>query len=205
MPYLPMNVGNFSGSAVTQEDLSFAFGSYFTWTINSSSLLLDWNNPTTLRIFNNESIFPTEYNVNAVEITAENPVWEIYVIQDAAGIGLTHPIHLHGHDFWVIGQDTGMFNLETSELNLVNPPRRDVASLPGNGYLAIAFKKDNPGSWLMHCHIAWHASQCLALQFVERQSEIAVSMSDTAIFKDTCAAYKSYSETALYAQDDSGI
>lgn len=200
-----MNVGNFSDSAVTQEDLSFAFSSYFTWTINSSSLLLDWNNPTTLRIFNNESIFPTEYNVNPVEITAENPTWEVYVIQDAAGIGLTHPIHLHGHDFWVIGQDTGIFNLETSALNLVNPPRRDVASLPGNGYLAIAFKKDNPGSWLMHCHIAWHASQGLALQFVERQSEIAVSMSDTAIFQDTCAAYQSYSETELYVQDDSGI
>lgn len=42
--------------------------------------------------------------------------------------------------------------------NFVNPPRRDVVLLPANGYVAIAFKPDNPGAWLMHCHIAWHAS-----------------------------------------------
>lgn len=42
--------------------------------------------------------------------------------------------------------------------NFVNPPRRDVVLLPANGYIAIAFKPDNPGAWLMHCHIAWHAS-----------------------------------------------
>jgi hypothetical protein len=87
----------------------------------------------------------------------------------------------------------------------VNPPRRDVASLPGNGYLAIAFKKDNPGSWLVHCHIAWHASQGLALQFVESESDIAVSMTDTAAFEDTCSAWDDYTPTEFYMQDDSGI
>ncbi len=65
-------------------------------------------------------------------------------------IRLSHPIHLHGHDFWVIGQAEGTFDLATSNLNLINPPRRDVASLPANGYLAIAFKKDNPGVSNIH-------------------------------------------------------
>lgn len=45
-----------------------------------------------------------------------------------------------------------------STFNFTNPPRRDVVLLPANGYIAIAFKPDNPGAWLMHCHIAWHAS-----------------------------------------------
>lgn len=102
---------------------------------------------------------------------------------------LYHPIHLHGHDFWVIGQATGQFDIDSSDLNLVNPPRRDVASLPANGYLAIAFKKDNPGSWLMHCHIAWHASQGLAIQFVERESEIGQSMANVQMSEDNCAAW----------------
>ena len=53
-----------------------------------------------------------------------------------------------------------------------NPPRRDVALLPANGYLLLAFKTDNPGTWLMHCHIAWHASSGLALQIIERQKDI---------------------------------
>ncbi len=120
-------------------------------------------------------------------------------------LSLYHPIHLHGHDFWVISQAIGTFDLETSDLNLINPPRRDVATLPGNGYLAIAFKKDNPGSWLLHCHIAWHASQGLAMQFVESESEIAVSLTDTAAFEDVCAAWDTYSSTEVFSQDDSGI
>ncbi len=52
VPYLAMDVGNYTDSDITQEELSFAFGNAFTWTINSSSLKLDWTNPTTLQIFN---------------------------------------------------------------------------------------------------------------------------------------------------------
>jgi hypothetical protein len=44
--------------------------------------------------------------------------------------------------------------------------------LPKDGYLAIAFKPDNPGAWVVHCHIAWHAGSGLALQVLERQDEI---------------------------------
>jgi hypothetical protein len=100
----------------------------------------------------------------------------------------------------------GAFSLDdVANWDLTNPPRRDVATLPGNGYLAIAFKKDNPGSWLLHCHIAWHASQGLSMQFVESQSEIAVAMSDTAIFRDTCDAWNDYIPSDVYTQDDSGI
>ncbi|KAL2186175.1 hypothetical protein L209DRAFT_743540 [Thermothelomyces heterothallicus CBS 203.75] len=41
-----------------------------------------------------------------------------------------------------------------------------------NSTLAIAFRLDSPGAWLVHCHIVWHASQGLALEFVENQSRI---------------------------------
>lgn len=133
-------------------------------------------------------------------------IWQcIEEVTNLSHARLYHPIHLHGHDFWVIGQATGQFDLATSDLNLVNPPRRDVASLPANGYLAIAFKKDNPGSWLLHCHIAWHASQGLAMQFVESESDIAVSMTNTDISEDNCSAWTSYAADAVFPQDDSGI
>lgn len=203
VPHLAMNVGSFTGTDVTLEDLSFAFTDHFTWTINSSSLLLDWADPTIIKIFNDEDIFPTEYNVVAINGTSDQ--WAVYVIQDLTGIGLFHPIHLHGHDFWVIGQSTGIFSLSTATLNLVNPPRRDVASLPGNGYLAIAFKKDNPGSWLLHCHIAWHASQGLSMQFVESQSNIALGMANEADSEANCKSWSAWEATMPYAQDDSGI
>lgn len=91
----------------------------------------------------------------------------------------------------------------------MNPPRRDVASLPGNGYLAIAFKLDNPGAWLVHCHIAWHASQGLSLEFVESETQISgvsVTAAEKTLLTDTCDAWSSFTQTAeYYGQDDSGI
>ncbi|PQE11037.1 putative Laccase-2 protein [Rutstroemia sp. NJR-2017a BVV2] len=204
VPHLKLDVGNYS---IVEEGLSFAFTNYFTWTINGSSLLLDWANPTTLKIFNNETVFPTPYNVVALEPDAANDDWVVYVIEDNTGFGLNHPIHLHGHDFWVIAQEQDVFDPVTSpsKFNLVNAPRRDVASLPGNGYLAIAFKLDNPGSWLLHCHIAWHASEGLAMQFVETQSQIAIGMSDTNTFEQTCSNWNKYVPNEEFAEDDSGI
>jgi len=37
-------------------------------------------------------------------------------------------------------------------------PRRDSISLPQGGWLAIRFVADNPGAWLLHCHINSHLS-----------------------------------------------
>ncbi|XMA14740.1 hypothetical protein WAI453_007531 [Rhynchosporium graminicola] len=205
VPHLPVNVGSFSSSGVVQENISFVAGNVFTWTLNNSSLLIDWENPTLLRILDGESIFPTEYNVVPIEITAADPIWAIIIIQDVANIVAGHPFHFHGHDFIVIGQDVGIFDVKTSKVNLINAPRRDVATVPRSGYLAIAFKKDNPGSWLMHCHIAWHASQGFALQVVESESRISAAIADKRILTDTCAAWNKYSAHAPWPMDDSGI
>jgi hypothetical protein len=84
----------------------------------------------------------------------------------------SHQIHLHGHDFAILQQEENQ-EYHPSKLNLTldNPPRRDVVLLPNGGFVVIAFKADNPGSWLMHCHIARHASEGLALQILERQSD----------------------------------
>ena len=43
------------------------------------------------------------------------------------------------------------------------------------------------------------------MQFVESESEISVSMSDTAIFEDTCSKWNAYIPGEVYMQDDSGI
>jgi hypothetical protein len=98
-----------------------------------------------------------------------------------------------------------MFDPDTVTLNLSNAPRRDVATLPGNGYLVMGFLLDNPGAWITHCHIAWHASAGLAMEFVESPGEILVSTSDTNVFLESCSAWNSYSSVETYPQDDSGI
>lgn len=63
-------------------------------------------------------------------------------------------------DVVVLAQQNTTFDPVNSykTFNFINPPRRDVVLVPAGGYIAIAFKPDNPGVWLLHCHIAWHAS-----------------------------------------------
>lgn len=92
--------------------------------------------------------------------------------QDSIGAYSTQ-IHLHGHDFAILQEIEGAEFPCGLHLNFDNPPRRDVVLLPTNGYVIIAFKMDNPGAWLMHCHIANHASFGLALQIMERQQDAA--------------------------------
>jgi FtsP/CotA-like multicopper oxidase with cupredoxin domain len=204
VPHLALAVGS---DYTVEDELAVSFATstgtpaLFTWTINDSSLWLNWSDPTILRIDNGDTIWPTDYNVEPVTLVDE---WVIYVIENSA-IPLNHPIHLHGHDFWVVAQESTTFDLSTFTPNLVNAPRRDVATLPSGGYLAIAFKTDNPGSWIMHCHIAWHASQGLAMQFVERESEIVGDIADPGAFQDTCKNWNTWTPTEEYVQDDSGI
>jgi hypothetical protein len=78
---------------------------------------------------------------------------------------------LHGHDFAILQQVKGEKFPAGLNLTTTEPPRRDVILLPDGGYVVIAFKTDNPGTWLMHCHIAEHASWGLGLQIMERQTD----------------------------------
>ena len=114
-----------------------------------------------------------------------------------------HPIHLHGHDFFVLGSGGGTFSGSTSGLNFATPPRRDTATLPSDGWLALAFPANNPGAWLMHCHIAWHISEGLGVQFLEAKSQITMpSKSD---FESNCESWRAFQAHMPYAKYDTGL
>ena len=76
--------------------------------------------------------------------------------------------------------------------------------LPASGYLVLAFETDNPGAWLMHCHIGWHTSEGFALQFVEQYGDIA-SLTDSDRLTEGCNDWASFQESAGIDQDDSGV
>ena len=76
--------------------------------------------------------------------------------------------------------------------------------LPGNGYLVMAWETDNPGAWLMHCHIGWHTTEGFALQFVERYDEIR-DIIDHRQLKRTCKLWNGYDEKYDIEQHDSGV
>ena len=52
-------------------------------------------------------------------------------------------------------------------MKLKNPIRRDVVIIPGEGFVVLKFRADNPGVWLFHCHIEFHMQAGLATFFVE--------------------------------------
>jgi FtsP/CotA-like multicopper oxidase with cupredoxin domain len=61
-----------------------------------------------------------------------------------------HPMHLHGHFFQILSKNGKP--VEGS------PIYKDTINLePGDEYV-VAFKADNPGNWLFHCHDLHHAT-----------------------------------------------
>lgn len=75
------------------------------------------------------------------------------VIQGTAMIAPeNHPFHLHGYNFFVVGQGLGNFDPEKDPLsfNLVDPVERNTLSVPNAGWIAIRFKADNPGHFFFY-------------------------------------------------------
>ncbi|KAI1288298.1 laccase-1 [Xylaria venustula] len=212
VPFLKYDVMNVAGG-MTVEELNFRFThtGMLKWTINSTDLLIDWSNPgteTLQQIFDNETTFPENYNV--VNVDSDEPDdWTVLVIENVAASlfgGIAHPIHLHGHDFWILAQkEWSKWDGTTTSFRYEDAPRRDTAILPKHGYLAIAFRLDNPGAWLCHCHIAWHASMGLSLEFVENRGSISLGRDDREVFDRTCAAWGDWDRQSPWAQEDSGI
>ncbi|CAA6655073.1 unnamed protein product [Spirodela intermedia] len=90
------------------------------------------------------------------------------VLQKTSLLALqSHPIHLHGFDFFVLAQGFGTYNATAAEkkFNLVNPQVRNTISVPTGGWAVIRFVADNPGIWLMHCHLDIHSSWGMAMAF----------------------------------------
>jgi FtsP/CotA-like multicopper oxidase with cupredoxin domain len=58
-----------------------------------------------------------------------------------------HPMHLHGHSFKILTRDgSAVPHDEWGDTVLVRPRER----------VRVAFVADNPGDWMLHCHIMDH-------------------------------------------------
>lgn len=70
------------------------------------------------------------------------------VLQDTSILGAeSHPLHLHGFNFFLVGQGFGNFNgsADPAKFNLVDPVERNTVAVPSGGWVAIRFLADNPG------------------------------------------------------------
>jgi hypothetical protein len=187
-----------------QVDINLDFTKPLIWSINGSSAIVQWDKPVLDYVLEGDTDYPRSENLIFVD---EENIWTYWVIQNLSPV--PHPIHMHGHDFLILGASKGpstFTSSDSSSLNYNNAARRDVTMLTANGWLVIAFQADNPGNWLLHCHIAWHVAGGLAADFMERRNEQAalISTADLAQYKQTCAEWTAWQPSAPI-QPDSGI
>ncbi|XP_044410199.1 laccase-20 isoform X1 [Triticum aestivum] len=104
------------------------------------------------------SVWRVRYNTT-VEVVLQGP---------PTPASYSNPMHLHGHDFFILAQGLGRYNAEKDvyAYNLVDPPVRNMALVPMYGWTVIRFVTTNPGVWFLHCHLAQHVSSGMAMAFV---------------------------------------
>jgi FtsP/CotA-like multicopper oxidase with cupredoxin domain len=115
------------------------------WLMNGTSLHTQWEYPTLLQVAQGNDTWLARQRL--IELPAANK-WVYFVIHSP--FAQDHPMHLHGHDFWLLQAGYGNFDSSmVDSLTLVNAPRRDVVMLPASGYIVIALKTNNPGVSLL--------------------------------------------------------
>ena len=70
--------------------------------------------------------------------------------------GMHHPIHVHGQRFLVLA-----VNGTPNE----NPVWKDTVLLPAAGSVDLLVEMSNPGTWMIHCHIAEHLQAGMMMHF----------------------------------------
>jgi laccase len=84
-----------------------------------------------------------------VKVVEYGTVVEV-VFQDTSILGAeSHPMHLHGFSFYVVGRGFGNFDKDKdlAMYNLVDPPYQNTVTVPAGGWAAIRFRAANPGEY----------------------------------------------------------
>ncbi|KAM7275403.1 hypothetical protein ACFE04_017269 [Oxalis oulophora] len=137
----------------------------------------DQTSPPDVYDFANYDIYVKQNNSNA---TSSNGIYRLefnstvdIILQNANTMNVnnseTHPWHLHGHDFWVLGYGQGKFDMhkDPKKYNLVNPIMKNTVAVQPFGWTALRIIANNPGVWLFHCHIESHFYMGMGLVFEE--------------------------------------
>ncbi|KAJ0975191.1 hypothetical protein J5N97_017156 [Dioscorea zingiberensis] len=108
-----------------------------------------------------------------VEVLEYNEEVEIVFQGTSLVLAESHPMHLHGYSFYVVGMGFGNFDKTRDPFayNLLDPPHKNTVSIPRDGWVAIRFKADNPGVWYMHCHLERHLTWGMSTAFIVKDGE----------------------------------
>lgn len=109
---------------------------------------------------------PVIYGAVNLLIVSSGQIVQIVINNMDAAI---HPFHLHGHQFQVLERPAsgkGVYTGKGRNFPTI-PMRRDTVAVNANSYVVIRFQANNPGVWLLHCHIEWHVIMGLTATVIE--------------------------------------
>ncbi|KAE8690631.1 Laccase-16 [Hibiscus syriacus] len=155
-------------------------GTQLTASLNNITFVMPHTGLLQAHYFNIKGVFTTDFpdqppkpfNYTGAPLTANlgttlgtrlskiafNSTVEL-VLQDTNLLTVeSHPFHLHGYNFFVVGTGIGNFDPanDPAKYNLIDPPERNTVGVPTGGWTAIRLRADNPGIWFMHCHLELH-------------------------------------------------
>ncbi|CAM6125561.1 unnamed protein product [Calypogeia fissa] len=131
----------------------------------------------------------SEYNTSIISIDYNTSVQMVF--QDTSFMGFeSHPMHLHGHNFYILGLGFGNYDAarQTDGLNTYDPPLRNTVSVPRGGWAVIRVLFDNPGMWLFHCHLDKHTAWGMQTVFHVRDGPAGFKTPPPPTHRPSCRA-----------------
>lgn len=140
VPYVKVDASD-SADVLENFDVTVSYeAGRFYWAMSNTTFWNEWGYPTVQQVLEENGNWTADQNVFHLP---EANKWVYWIVE--TDLGVPHPMHLHGHDFWILGSGSGSYDESTASLTSVNAPRRDVVLLPASGWVAFAFYTDNPG------------------------------------------------------------
>lgn len=88
----------------------------------------------------NKQVWP---HIKPLQVTSNKRVEMVFHNQTT----MAHPMHLHGHVFEVT---------EIDGKAIKNGAIQDTVLVLPHSTVKVQFDTDNPGNWMMHCHMLYH-------------------------------------------------
>lgn len=191
-------------------------GTHNVWYMNNVTFRADYNDPDLLEAKLGNTTFPVSENV--YDFGTNSSVRMIVYNHMALA---SHPMHIHGHNLYILQTGVGQWYDNMTLINPSNPQRRDTpnvrkavatnttaASSDYQGdpsYVVVQFDMNNPGVWPFHCHIAWHVSDGFVMNILERPDDIVNNVNIPGIMAQTCRDWAAWTGGHVVDQIDSGL
>ncbi|KAF4548440.1 Multicopper oxidase-like protein 5 [Elsinoe fawcettii] len=128
---------------------------------------------------------PNTIEESELVLKTQSGEWVDLIFEIEGPFAQGHPLHKHGNKAYIIGSGKGSFpwkdvaeaekHLPPGTFNWIDPPLRDsFDTLEGVGYntwLALRYKVDAPGAWLMHCHVQSHLTGGMGITILDGVDE----------------------------------